>query len=92
MLVTTGTYFATYDAVPLTAGSTKLTLRVRAGAGADGESLVKAVRSFMAEDVAICELLQHGVNSSSFGTGPLAASHEAPIRAFHAAVAAQCRA
>jgi phenylpropionate dioxygenase-like ring-hydroxylating dioxygenase large terminal subunit len=90
MMAHTGDYFATYDATPLSPGATKLVLRVRSTVGADGSALIEAVRSFLAEDVAICELLQKGVGSSSFATGPLAASHEAPIRAFHAALASRC--
>ena len=90
MLVTTGRYFATYDATPVAPDKTMLTLRIRAEAGADAEALVASVRSFMAEDVAVCELLQKGASSSRFSTGPLATCHEAPIRNFHRALAALC--
>jgi phenylpropionate dioxygenase-like ring-hydroxylating dioxygenase large terminal subunit len=90
MIVTTGSYFATYDATPVSPEETRLTLRVRSSPDSDGATLVAAVRSFLAEDVAICERLQQGVGSSRFATGPLAVSHEAPIRAFHAALAAKC--
>lgn len=90
MLVTTGSYFATYDAVPVTPDTTRLTLRVRSRSGADGSALVESVRSFLAEDVSVCELLQSAVGSSAFEYGPLAATHEAPVRAFHRAVAARC--
>jgi phenylpropionate dioxygenase-like ring-hydroxylating dioxygenase large terminal subunit len=90
MMVTTGDYFATYDAVPLTPNRTRLTLRVRSVPGAAGDELVESVRSFLAEDVAICEQLQDGVRSPRFATGPLATSHEAPIRAFHAALRERC--
>ena len=90
MLVTTGSYFGTYDAVPVTADTTRLTLRVRSVPDADGSELVESVRSFLAEDVAVCELLQTAVGSSAFEYGPLAATHEAPVRAFHRAIAARC--
>ena len=90
MMAHTGDWFATYDATPLSPDTTRLVLRVRAPAGADGPELVEAVRSFLAEDVAICELLQQAVGSSSFAAGPLAATHEAPIRAFHAELASRC--
>lgn len=90
MLVTTGQYFATYDAVPLAPDRTRLTLRVRAEAGADGDALVAGVRSFLAEDVAVCERLQQGAGSTRFVLGPLSATHEAPVRAFHASVARAC--
>jgi phenylpropionate dioxygenase-like ring-hydroxylating dioxygenase large terminal subunit len=90
MLVTTGHYFASYDAVPLAPDLTRLTLRVRSRPDADAEGLVASIRSFMAEDVTICERLQRGVSSSWFGLGPLAGSHERPIHAFHAALARAC--
>ena len=90
MMAHTGDYFATYDATPLGPDTTRLVLRVRSTAGADGSGLVESVRSFLAEDVAICELLQEGAASSRFGPGPLAATHEAPIRAFHAELASRC--
>ena len=90
MMAHTGDYFATYDATPLSPDTTRLVLRVRSTVGADGPALVEAVRSFLAEDVTVCELLQQGVGSSSFAAGPLAATHEAPIRAFHATLASRC--
>ena len=91
MLVTTGAYFATYDAVPVAPDQTALTLRIRSLPGADAEGLVASVRSFMAEDVAVCELLQRAAGSSQFSTGPLASTHEAPLREFHRAISAMCR-
>ena len=90
MIVTTGGYFATYDAVPITADRTALTLRIRSLTSADAEALIESVRSFMAEDVAVCELLQKGAGSSQFEPGPLASTHEAPVREFHRAVSAMC--
>jgi phenylpropionate dioxygenase-like ring-hydroxylating dioxygenase large terminal subunit len=90
MLVTTGHYFASYDAVPLTPGSTLLTLRVRSTAEADAGGLVAGIRSFMAEDVDMCERLQLAAGAARFGLGPLARTHERPVRAFHAAVARTC--
>lgn len=90
MLVTTGDYFATYDAVPVAADRTRLTLRIRSTAGTDGAVLVAAVRSFLAEDVAVCELLQTAVGSPAFEYGPLAATHEEPVRNFHRTIAACC--
>lgn len=91
MLVTTGSYFASYDATPTAPDETLLTLRIWSGADSDPEALLQSVRSFMAEDVDVCELLQEGAGSSQFTTGPLAATHEAPIREFHRALAALCR-
>ncbi len=83
MLVTTDSYFASYDASPLAPDRTKLTLRVRAHAGADAGELVHSIRSFMAEDVHACERMQEGAGSPHFGVGSTAATHEAPIRRFH---------
>jgi choline monooxygenase len=87
MLVTTDDYFATYDAVPVAPDRTRLTLRVRAPAGADADALVTSIRSFMAEDVAACERMQQGTASPWFGVSALASTHEEPIRRFHAALA-----
>jgi Rieske 2Fe-2S family protein len=83
MLVTTDFYFASYDASPVGPDRTKLTLRVRATAGADPDELVQSIRSFMAEDVHACEQMQIGTASPHFGVGAMAATHEAPIRRFH---------
>ena len=86
MLVTTDEYFATYDAEPVAPDRTVLTLRVRSSADADADALVASIRSFMAEDVAACERMQHGAASPSFGVGALATTHEEPIRRFHASL------
>jgi hypothetical protein len=90
MIVTTGQYFATYDVRPLAPDRTQLTLRVRAQTGAEGAALIESVRSFLSEDIAMCELLQRATGSERFGLGPLAVGHEAPIRRFHHAVARAC--
>ncbi len=91
MMVTTGAYFATYDATPMAPDATRLTLRIRSTADADGPGLIESVRSFLTEDLKICELLQQGVAASRFAPGPLARSHEAAIAAFHDALAVACR-
>jgi choline monooxygenase len=83
MLVTTDFYFASYDAMPIGPDRTRLTLRVRAPAGADADGLVHSIRSFMAEDVNACEQMQVGAASPHFNVGWTAATHEAPIRRFH---------
>jgi len=83
MLVTTDDYFATYDATPLGPERTRLTLRVRAGAGADADGLVASIRSFMAEDVEACERMQLGAASPHFSIGATALTHEDPIHRFH---------
>jgi Rieske 2Fe-2S family protein len=83
MLVTTGDYFATYDAVPLDAVRTRLTLRIWGLPGANGKALVAQVRSFLNEDIVICRRLQQAVTSRAFALGPLARTHEAPMLAFH---------
>jgi Rieske 2Fe-2S family protein len=83
MLVTTGNYFATYDANPIDASHTELTLRVRACQGDDGDYLVEQIRSFLREDIAVCTRLQVASSSPAFALGPLARSHEKPVRTFH---------
>jgi phenylpropionate dioxygenase-like ring-hydroxylating dioxygenase large terminal subunit len=84
MLVTTGDYFATYDAKPDGPGSCRLTLRVRSHPDADGEALVESIRSFLAEDVVACEAVQTATASPWYGVGPTALRHEEPVRRFHA--------
>ncbi len=84
MMVTTGEYFATYDAVPVSPSRTRLTLRVRAEAGADADHLVAAIRSFLSEDLEACRRLQLAASSDAFDYGPMASSHEEPVRRFHA--------
>ena len=86
MLVTTDDYFATYDAQPIDAGRTRLTLRVRAGDPAKAGALVESIRSFMAEDVQACEQMQIGASSPVFGVGATARSHEEPLLRFHASL------
>jgi Rieske 2Fe-2S family protein len=86
MVVTTGDFFATYDAVPLAPDRTRLTLRIRSVPGTDGEALIENVRSFMTEDIEICERLQDATGSPLFEVGPTAAIHEEPIRRFHASL------
>jgi Rieske 2Fe-2S family protein len=83
MIVTTGRYFATYDAIPVTPERTHLTLRVRSVQGADPGELVADIRSFMAEDLDACRRLQNAVASPAFRIGPLAQRHEAPVLSFH---------
>jgi phenylpropionate dioxygenase-like ring-hydroxylating dioxygenase large terminal subunit len=86
MVVTTDDYLATYEARPVAPDSTELTLRVRSRPGADGAPLIEAVRSFLAEDVVVCEQLQRGTASPHFSIGALAVEHEAPLGYFHAAL------
>ena len=86
MMVTTGEYFATYDAVPVTPSRTRLTLRVRAQEGADADHLVAAIRTFLSEDLEACRRLQLAASSDAFDYGPMASVHEAPVRRFHASL------
>jgi Rieske 2Fe-2S family protein len=86
MMVTTGDYFATYDAVPVSPSRTRLTLRVRAPDGTDADRLIAAIRSFLSEDIEACRRLQQASSSVAFDYGPMASSHEAPVRRFHAAL------
>jgi choline monooxygenase len=89
MIVTTGDYLATYDAVPLAPDRTVLTLRVRSIPSADGDALVAGIRSFLTEDTTGCERLQSVTGSPRFGLGPLASDHETPLRCFHDALRAR---
>ncbi|MEA2825942.1 MAG: hypothetical protein QOG43_381 [Actinomycetota bacterium] len=82
MIATAAEFFATYVAEPVAPDHTRLHLRIRAEPGADGALLLKAVRSFIEEDVAACEAIQANVRSPAFHVGPLARDHEAPIVAF----------
>jgi Rieske 2Fe-2S family protein len=86
MIVTCGAYLATYDAVPIAPDRTRLTLRIRAKAGDDGEALVASVRAFLAEDIAACEQLQIATGSRAFSFGATAVNHEEPVRRFHEAL------
>lgn len=86
MIVTTGRYFATYDAVPLAPDRCRLTLRIRSVPGSPAAPLVGDVRSFMAEDLEACRLLQLATASPAFGLGPMATHHEAPVLSFHASL------
>lgn len=86
MLVTTSSYFATYDAVPIAPDRTKITLRIRSIDGADPEALLSSVKSFMEEDLKACEALQAASGSPAFIIGPLASSHEKPILSFHSSL------
>jgi phenylpropionate dioxygenase-like ring-hydroxylating dioxygenase large terminal subunit len=86
MMVTTSETFSTYDAVPLAVDRTRLTLRVRARAGTDGRPLVEGIRAFLAEDLEGCRRLQEGAGSPEFDLGPMASTHEEPIRRFHASL------
>ncbi len=83
MMVTTGDYFATYDAYPISPNETRITLRLRAELGTDGERLISMVRSFLAEDIVACEALQSSTGYGGFAVGPLASTHERPLRNFH---------
>lgn len=86
MIVTTPSYVATYDAVPLGPRRSRLTLRVRAPVGTDPGPLVEGIRSFLAEDLEACRRLQIGTGSPAFAVGPLARDHEEPVRRFHASL------
>jgi phenylpropionate dioxygenase-like ring-hydroxylating dioxygenase large terminal subunit len=89
MIVTTGDYLATYDAVPLAPDRTVLTLRVRSDPSADADALVAGIRSFLTEDTTGCERLQSATGSPRFALGPLASDHETPLVRFHAALRAR---
>ncbi len=83
MIVTTPRYVATYDALPIDASTTQLTLRIRANEDADAEKVLEEIRAFLSEDVLVCERLQNSVKSPYYSLGPLAKNHERPILNFH---------
>lgn len=83
MMATAAEFFATYVAVPVAPDHTRIELRVRAEAGADGDALLAATRSFIEEDIIACERVQAGVRSPWFEVGPLCRDHERPISVFH---------
>ena len=91
MMVTTGAYFATYDATPMAPDATRLTLRIRSTADADGPGLIESVRSFLTEDLKICELLQQGVAVSTIAPGTSGPLARGGIAAFHYVLAVACR-
>ncbi len=83
MIVTTPNYVATYDALPIDPGSTKLSLRIRADETIDTDSVLKEIRAFLSEDIQVCERLQHSVHSPMYAIGALASRYEQPILNFH---------
>jgi choline monooxygenase len=82
MFATSAEFFATYRAVPVAPDRSLIDLRVRAEPGADGDAVMKAVRSFIDEDIAACEAVQAGARSPYFAVGPLARHHEHPMTLF----------
>ena len=86
MIVTAGTHLATYEAVPVAAERTRISLRIRSIADADAKELEAEIRAFLSEDVEACEQMQVATGSPSFGFGPLAVHHEEPVRRFHSAL------
>lgn len=88
MFATSAEFFATYRAVPVAPDRSVIDLRIRAEPGADAEALLKALHSFIEEDIAACEAVQRGLRSPKFSIGPLAQDHEHPITVFHEQVLA----
>lgn len=86
MMATTAEFFATYQAVPLAPDRTRIELRIRAERHADGDALVAAARSFIAEDIVACERIQDAVGADRFIVGPLCRTHEAPVLTFQSHV------
>jgi choline monooxygenase len=82
LMASNAEFFMSYAVVPDAAARSHIEIRIRAEAGADGDALVAAARSFIEEDVDACEQIQAGLHSPWFAVGPLAREHEAPITAF----------
>ena len=85
-MATGANFWMTYQVIPLSAGRSRLDMRVRALPGTD-PALVQAFADagrtlFEGEDIRACELMQRAMQSPRFRVGPLARSHEEPIRVF----------
>jgi hypothetical protein len=76
----------TYQVIPISAGRSRLDMRVRALPGTDPATVVAFAESgrdlFEHEDIKACELMQLAMKSPRFRVGPLARSHEEPIVLF----------
>ncbi|MBV9665663.1 MAG: aromatic ring-hydroxylating dioxygenase subunit alpha [Actinobacteria bacterium] len=83
LLAANAEFFMSYAVVPVGPAECRMELRIRAEAGADGDALLDAARSFIDEDIHACERIQAAMASPWFEVGPLAREHEAPITAFH---------
>ncbi len=83
LLAANAEYFMSYAVVPVGPTESRIEVRMKAEPGADTNSLVRAARSFIDEDILACERIQRGLASPDFEVGPLAREHEAPITAFH---------
>jgi Rieske 2Fe-2S family protein len=83
LMASNAEFFMSYAVVPESAERSHVEIRIRAEAGADGDALVAAARSFIEEDINACERIQAALRSPWFAVGPLAQGHEAPITAFH---------
>jgi phenylpropionate dioxygenase-like ring-hydroxylating dioxygenase large terminal subunit len=75
-------FFMSYAVVPVGPAECRMEVRIRAEAGADGDALLEAARSFIDEDIHACERIQAAMESPWFEVGPLAREHEAPITVF----------
>jgi choline monooxygenase len=91
LLAANAEFFMSYAVVPDGPAASHIEVRVRAEAGADGDALIEAARSFIDEDILACERIQLALGSTMFAVGPLARAHEAPITAFHEHVLAATR-
>lgn len=80
------TFWMTYQCIPLSAGRSRLDMRVRVMPGTDpalAQAFADASRDlFEHEDIKACELMQKAMASPRFQVGPLARSHEEPIWVF----------
>jgi choline monooxygenase len=82
LLASNAEFFMSYAVVPDGPAHSHIEIRVRAEEGADGDALVAAATSFIAEDIHACERIQAALHSPWFAVGPLAREHESPITAF----------
>jgi choline monooxygenase len=85
-MATGANFWMTYQVIPVGAARSRLDMRVRVLPGTD-PALVQAFADssrqlFEHEDIKACELMQRAMGSPRFRVGPLARSHEEPIRIF----------
>ena len=85
-MATGANFWMTYQVIPLSAGRSRLDMRLRSLPGTDPallQAFADASRDlFEHEDIKACELMQKAMASPRFQVGPLARSHEEPIWVF----------
>jgi hypothetical protein len=85
---TTSTTVNTYQVIPTGPTTCELDLRIRAMPGSVvDEAVVAEIKGILVdEDAMACEGVQANITSPWFDVGPMARTHEAPLRAFHQSI------